>query len=95
MRKSIAGSGESSASTDSRNIMMLRTENIFADVQNAEKQNSTTEHKHVAIRVIFMPCHMAINWTITQPEVHLAISHTAERAVNKRFQEEKSNEKHS
>lgn len=30
---------------------------------NAEKQNSTTEHKHVAMRVIFMPCHMAKNWT--------------------------------
>ncbi len=43
--------------------MMLQTENIFADVQNAEKQNSTTEYKHVAIRVIFMPCHMVKNWT--------------------------------
>lgn len=63
MRRSITGSGESSANTDSGNIMMLRTENIFEDVQNAEKQNSTTKHKHVAMRVIFMPCHMAKNWT--------------------------------
>lgn len=67
---------------------MLLTENIFADVQNAEKQNSTTEHKHVAMRVIFMPCHMAINWTITVSAVYLTISRTAERAVNKIFQEE-------
>lgn len=42
---------------------MLQTENISADVSNAEKQNSMTEYKHVAIRVIFMPCHMAENWT--------------------------------
>lgn len=37
---------------------------------------------------IFMPCHMALNWVITWHEVNRAISHTAERAVNKIFQEE-------
>ena len=46
-----------------RKFCKHRFRNIFADVQNAEKQNSTTEHKHVAMRVIFMPCHMAKNWT--------------------------------
>lgn len=32
-----------------------------------------------------MPCHMALNWTATRPEVQPAISLTAERAVNKIF----------
>ena len=46
------------------------------------------------MRLIFMPCHKAINWTATQPEVYPAISHTAERAVNKIFQEECNYEKY-
>nr|DAY89345.1 MAG TPA: hypothetical protein [Caudoviricetes sp.] len=46
-------------------------------------------------RLIFMPCHMALNWTTTMPEVYPAISHTAERAVNKIFQEECNDEKYS
>lgn len=37
------------------------------------------------MRLIFMPCHMALNWTATAPGVHRAISHTAERAVYKNF----------
>lgn len=37
------------------------------------------------MRLIFMPCHMAQNWTATALGVYRAISHTAERAVNKRF----------
>lgn len=37
------------------------------------------------MRLIFMPCHMAINWTITIPEVYPDISHTDERSVNKLF----------
>jgi len=41
-----------------------------------------------------MPCHMAINWTTTMPKVYRAISRTAERAVNKIFQEECSYEKY-
>jgi hypothetical protein len=36
----------------------------------------------------------AINWTATMPEVYQAISYTAERAVKKLFQEERSNEKY-
>jgi hypothetical protein len=46
------------------------------------------------MRLIFMPCHKAINWTATMPEVYQAISYTAERAVKKLFQEERSNEKY-
>lgn len=46
------------------------------------------------MHLIFMPCHMAINWTATMPEVYRAISHTAESAVNKIFQEECNYEKY-
>lgn len=48
------------------------------------------------MRLIFVPCHKAINWINTQSVVYQTISHTAERAVNKIFQEERkwSNEKH-
>ena len=46
------------------------------------------------MRLIFMPCHMALNWTATVPGVYRAISHTAERAVNKIFQEECGYEKY-
>lgn len=39
--------------------------------------------------LIFMPCHMAINWTTTELAVYQAISLTVERTVNKIFQEER------
>ena len=46
------------------------------------------------MRLLFMPCHTALNWTATMPAVYRAISHTAERAVNKIFQEERNYEKY-
>lgn len=47
-----------------------------------------TLYRRWITRLIFMPCHTAVNWVFTGPGVYRAISHTAERAVNKIFQEE-------